>query len=175
MATKGKKSQDGRPVDALDVLAAGDPREVIALMLWKARRQQPDLYVQITEQDILGYQACVNFQKIEPEVRITRPAGLPAQAAVQLRGGRAFPAREATPPKPYVLVALMQKGTGDAFRPIENNQDDFDISEEASAIRRAKERAPTLAQILMRQAQTGEFSLSDMQDCADALMLLARS
>jgi hypothetical protein len=38
---------------------------------------------------------------------------------------RSVPAREATPAKPYVMIVLTDD-KGDAIRPVENNQEDFD-------------------------------------------------
>src|SRR6266403_1241714 len=63
----------------LDVLANGDPKKVIALMLWKARRRQPDLYVKIDEDDLKGFEDCVTYLKVVPEVMIRRPPPIAAQ------------------------------------------------------------------------------------------------
>jgi hypothetical protein len=60
-------------LDPLDELAQGDPLRVIALMLWKNRHREPDMYVQITERDIEGFEACVNYLKVKPTVLIKRP------------------------------------------------------------------------------------------------------
>lgn len=165
-----------KQLDPLDALAQGDPLKVIALMLWKARRRQPDLYVQIDEQDIQGFEDCVAYLKVKWKVNIERPAGLPAQPA--LAGGpgrRPVPARAASGPKPFVIVTLVDARTGDAIRPVENNQDDFDVSQQASRVRKAQDQARQLAQRLLEQGRTGEFSLSDLQDAADALLILAEA
>lgn len=160
----------------LDALAQGDPKNVIALMLWKARQRNPDLFEQITEKDIEGFEACVTYLKVKPEVVIKRPAGLPAQEAIPASAGRRpVPARAATPPKPYVIVQLVEAGTENAIRPVENNQEDFDAAAEAAKVRQARDAAPQLAQRLVHQASSGEYSLSDMQDAANALLLLARA
>lgn len=169
---RDKAMANADPLDAL----ARDSFRVIQLMLWKARHQNPDMYVQITREDLQGFEDCVRYLKVEPDVMITHPAGLPAQAAIPATANRRpVPAREATPPKPYVMVALVEKGTQNAIRPVENNEADFDTAREAQATRRAADRAPELAGLIIRQAQSGEFSLSDIQDAADALMTLARA
>lgn len=161
-------------LDPLDALAQGDPQRVMALMLWKNRLRQPDMYVQITEHDIQGFDDCVAYLKVKPVVKIERPAGLPAQDAIPAQGNRrAVPARAASPAKPYVIVTLVDE-RGDAIRPIENNQQDYDTAAAASEVRKARDQAAALAERLVAQARTGEFSLSDMTDAANALLILSR-
>lgn len=168
MATKKK-------LDLLDTLAQGDSQRVMALMLWVARKRNPDLYVQINEHDIRGFDDCIAYLKVKPQVRISRPQGLPAQPAIpQTANRRAVPAREATAPKPYVMVVLTDE-KGDAIRPVENNEQDFDEARAAADVRKARDQAPELAQRLVQQARTGEYSLSDMQDAANALLTLSRA
>jgi hypothetical protein len=122
MATRKAPKQ----VDVLDELANGDPQRVMALMLWKNRLGNPDMYVQVNEADIRGFDDCIRFLKVKPEVRVYRPQGQPAQPAVPGQGNRrSVPAREATPAKPYVMIVLTDD-KGDAIRPVENNQEDFD-------------------------------------------------
>lgn len=160
------------PLDAV----AADPKKVIALMLWKARHQEPDMYVQITERDLEAFNASNTHQKMVPDVMIKRPAGLPAQAAVPASAGRrAVPGREAGEPKPYVIVTLVEKGTENVIRSVEDNQADLDTSRDAAAVRKARDQADSLAGRILGQMRTGEFSNSDLQDAADALVLLARA
>jgi hypothetical protein len=176
-ATKAApKQQVPKKLDPLDALAQGDPKQIIALMLWKARHREPDMYVQFEEKDIAAFEDCARYLKVTPEVRIRRPSGLPAQAAVPAtHNRRAVPGREATGPKPYVIVTLVDRGTENVIRPVENNQEDYDTAQDAIVVRKARDQAPELAQRLVNQARTGEFSMSDMQDAADALLVLARS
>lgn len=171
MATASKKAAP----HPLDTLAEGDPLRVIALMLWVNRLRQPDMYAQINEHDLKGFEDCARYLKVKPQVRIFRPEGLEATPAIPAQGNRrAVPARSATPPKPYVMVTLVDE-KGDAIVPVENNQDDFDAQAEAREVRRAKETAQDLAQRLVAQAQSGEYSLSVMQDAANALITLSRA
>lgn len=161
--------------NALDALAA-DPHKVIALMLWKGRKHEPDLYFKIDEADLKGFEDCVQYLKVTPEVSIERPQGRPAQSATVVRG-KTYPAREADPPKPYVIVQLLAKdakGMTGPLRPVENNEADYEEQRKIAAVRRFRERAPELAARLVRQATTGEFSNSDIQDAAEALMALAQ-
>lgn len=162
-------------LDPLDALAQGDPKNVIALMLWKARHRNPDLFVQIDENDIVGFEACVQYLKAKPVVQIRRPEGLPEQAAIPAtHNRRAVPARAATPAKPYVIVTITDE-RGDAIKPVENNQADWDTAQDATQVRKARDQAPDLAARILNQARAGEFSLSDIQDAANALMILARA
>lgn len=170
MATR-KPAPKQDPLDAL----AQDPARVMQLMLWKARMREPDMYVQITEHDIRGFDDCVRYLKVKPQVKIFRPQGLPAQDAIAAQGNRrAVPARPATPPKPYVMVVLTDE-KGDTVRPVENNEEDFDVAAQARDLRKARDQAQDLAQRIVQQARTGEYSLSDIQDAANALITLSRA
>lgn len=163
-------------MNLLQALAAGDPRGVIALMLWKNRLREPDMYVQITEDDIKGFQDCTAYLKVIPEVRIHQPGEIPAQPAIAATANRrAVPARAAIPPRPYVMVTLVEKGTENAIRPVENNEADYDAAQAASKVRQAKSDAPQMASRLINMATKGEFSLSEIQDAADALIILSRA
>ena len=160
----------------LDALVAGDIKQVIGLMLWKNRHRNPDCYAQIDEKDVRAYRECMEYLKVEPDVMIKRPQGLPAQAAIPAAANRrAVLARDATPAKPYVIVALVERATENAIRPVENNQEDYDIAQDAAHVRKARDQGPMLAERLLQQARSGEYSLSDIQDAANALMLLARA
>ncbi len=169
MATKKQ------PHDPLDALTQGDPLQVIAVMLWKNRMREPDMYVKIDEHDLKGFQDCVGYLKVKPTVKIARPQGVPAQAAIPATANRrAVPAREAIPPRPYVLVTLVDE-KGDAIRPVENNEEDFDAAKASAEVRRARDQAPDIAQRIVNQARSGEYSLSDIQDAANALLILSRA
>ena len=174
--TTATKTRKAVKQDPLDALAQGDPKRVIALMLWKARHRQPDMFVQITEHDIKGFEDCVTYMKVKPDLMIKHPPGLPATPAIPAVGTRrALPAREATPPKPYVIVTLVEEGTENVIRPVENNQEDYDIAQDSARLRKARDQAPGIAERILNQARSGEFSLSEIQDAADALIILARA
>lgn len=162
--------------DALDQLAAADPREVIALLLWKDRHRNPDMAVQITEKDIVGFRACVNYLEVEPEVAIFRPPGRPAQAGIPAAGNRrATPARPAEPPRPFVSVNLVAKDTMNAIKPIESNEEDAKLSDQGNAYRRAKDLAPSVANTLARDVNSGQFSTATILEAAQLLTTLARA
>ena len=169
---KAKKPLGG-PLDAIN---ENDPLYVISLMLWQDRFREPDMYRQIELRDIEGLKACVGYQKVKPTVKIYRPGGQAAQTAMLASGKRkAVPARQATAPKPYVIVTLVDERTGDVIRPIEDNESDYGKSQDASKIHRAREQAPEMAQRLNLIAKTGEYYTSDLSDIANALLLLSRA
>lgn len=160
----------------LDALAEGNPLDVIALMLWKNRHREPDMFVQLNEEDMAGLQASMAYQKVKPAVLIHRPAGLEASAAIPAsKGRRAVAARAATAPKDYVIVTLVEAGTENVVRSIENNQADYDHAQERTLQRKAVSDAPHLADRLINMANSGEYSLSEMTDAAECLRILARS
>ena len=161
--------------DELDQLAEGDLRNVIALMLWKARHQNPDMSVVLTPKDIKGFRDCVTYLKVKPQVRIVRPAGRPAQEPIPAAGNRrAVAGYPAEPPRPFVSVALVEDGTEDMIRPVENNEEDYQLQKNSEALKRARETAPELANRIEANAATGTFSESEIRDAAAALRLLAQ-
>jgi hypothetical protein len=153
-----------------------DPKKLVALMFWRERHRNPEMAIQITEKDISGFQGCVDYLEVTPEVVIIRPQGRPAQAGQPARGRlKAVPARPAEPPRPFVAVNLVNAGTMDSFKPIENNEEDAKVRDQAELVRRAKDKASQLAAQLMHDAASGTFSTATMTEAAQALQALARA
>jgi hypothetical protein len=73
------------------------------------------------------------------------------------------------------MVTLCDGASGNAIRPIENNQEDYDRQQQSVAVRKARDQAPMMADNILRAVRTGEWSLSEMQDAANALLVLARA
>lgn len=169
-----KKAAAQDPLDALVAKAeAGDLTDAIALMLWQNRFDNPGFTVEIHPKDLKGFQDCVEYLEVRPTVRVYRPGGVPAQEAIPAVGNRrAVPARAAIPPRPYVVVQ-MTDAKGDAFVPIENNQQDFDRQKAANAERAARDQALSLAQALSNDVQSGQFSTGNIQDAIICLRTLA--
>ena len=156
-------------------LAERNPKQAIMLMFWKARHQNPEFSLNITEADLKGFTDCVNYLGVEPEVRIHRPQGLPAQAPVPAHGNRrAVPGREAKPPKPFVVVQMVD-AEGNAIVPIENNEKDQDDGLQAKALARTRENAPRLAAQLMNDVRSGNLSNDTITEAANSLIALAKS
>ena len=153
MATHPKKAV---PKSTLEAFEQATPPQIIAMMLWKARHQNGELAVIVTEDDIKAYSECMEYLKATPEVKIV------------LR-------------KKYVGIVLVEKDTGDAsspgnaIKPIENNEVDADKAEAADRIRRIKERAPDLANRLKIDAQAGTFSSDMVTEAADTILTLVRA
>lgn len=161
--------------DILDQLARKEPREIIALMLWKERHRNPELAVQITEQDITGFQACVQYLDVKYEVKIERPAGRPARPAIppSKTNPNGWPPAPAEPPRNFVFVGIVEKGTVNGIKPIENNEDDAKRRDQSNRLRRLKETGPGLAREMVAMARSGTYSSSTIEDAAQALIDLA--
>lgn len=159
--------------DALDTFAASNPKEIIALLLWKARMTNPDMAVQITEKDIAGFRDCCTYLKVEHQVKIHRPQGRQATPAMPATATRsAIPAYPAEPPRPYVVVQLLDKA-GDGIRPVENNEQDFDRAQRADKRRKAKDEASRLVSQVRADLNAGTMSTDTIMGACNALLLLA--
>jgi hypothetical protein len=168
-----------KPMDTLDQFAAealADPRRAVEMLVWKQRFDQaPDLAVLVTEKDIIGFRQCCEYLDLEPEVRIVRPQGRPASQAIPAQGNRrAVPASAGEPPRPFVVVSLVKKGTADGFKPIENNEEDAKLRDQANALRRIRDNAPGIAADLMAGLSRKEYSEATIREAAAALTALAR-
>ena len=173
---------NGNKPNPLDTLVNSDPKRTIALLLWKMRHDNPEFSVRIEPKDIQGFEDCVNYLDIIPEVRIFRPQGHPAQPAVEAQppskrnpqGLPGFPARPAEPPRNFVVVGMFVEGTQDAFKPIENNEADKDLADKKERLRRIKEPSSSLAAQVRNAASVGEFSASSVQELCEAVILLCQ-
>lgn len=170
MTTKTKEVQR---LDALDKLAAADPREIIALMLWQNRMKNPELSIMITEKDLTGWSNCTSYLKVTPKVKIIRPQGRPASPSRPATATRsAIPGYAAEPPRPYVLVQIVDQA-GDSIRPVEDNEQDYDRARRADKRLKAKDQARDLAAGLKAQVASGTFSSDSINAVCEALGLLA--
>lgn len=162
--------------DELDRFAESDPLRVLSLVLWKIRHEQEEMTVLVREEDIRAFDQCMEYQRASPQVLIHRPPGTPAtpgQAAVGNR--RAVPARPAEPARPFVIVSLVEKGTRNAIKPIENNEADYQIGELRRQVQVVKRNLPDYAAALRRTAATGDFSVGTLEEIARALDLWGKS
>ena len=163
------------PLELFAKLAERDPKQAIMLLFWKARHQNPEFTVNITPEDVKGFTDCVNYLQVEPEVRIYRPQGLPAQASVPAHGNRrAVPGREAKPPKPFVVVQMVD-AEGNAIVPIENNEEDLAAGAKAKNLARIRENAPSLHARLMADVRTGNLSTDIITEAANNLLALSKA
>ena len=164
--------------DIIERIAALPPRQIIALLLWKDRHRNPGLTQTITAKDLEGLEACLNYLKTEGEVSIVRPAGRPAQPAFTSKEQGAQPARPADPPRDFVVVALVEKGSatpgviGNAITPVENNEEDAKLADRARLVAQIKPTVPRLAAALANEQATGDISLATCNDVIEALRIL---
>lgn len=170
MAKAPRKKQD-----KLDLLAAGPLDRVVQLMLWKGRHRDPTMSLLIREEDIVGFDECMAYQELKPALMVYRPEGRPAQAAVPAVGKRrAIPAVPAEPPRPFVIVSVVQEGTKHAIKPIENNERDYGAGDLARRQAAARGRAPELAAAIRRSASTGDFTSGTLEAAAEVLDTLSK-
>jgi hypothetical protein len=181
MAAK-KKAAAPAPLDTLDQALKNWSVEMwTKMVLWKNRNAIPELTVQVTEKDITAWQQCIDYLGITTQLKIYRPQGRPAQAAIpevpgtpQRPGRSAIPARAQEPPRPFILVQLLDQD-GNTFRPIENSEEARREQEQAERLRRAKDEARSLAGQLQHDMAVGVYSNSLIADAAQALIALANA
>ena len=170
-------AQAGRVGDALDAFEAdcneANPMRALMIMFWKARHQNDAFTVDVTPADIKGLEDCIKYLEVQPQIRVFRPQGMPAHPGAPATESRsAIPPRPAGKPKDYVVIQMVDQN-GDAFVPIENNEDDLKRGQEAKRIATVKSTAPALAAQLIADLQANQTSSSTVMEAAEALKLLA--
>lgn len=163
-------------VDVLDALVDAGADRVAQLMLWKQRIENPELAIQITEADIRGFAECSQYLDIKPALLIwRRPAveAQPGQPATARR--RAVAPTPYQPPANHVTVRLVVQGTHDGFKPIENNEADYDATKAAEKLRQVKQDLPQLAMIVRQQIASGDYSTAVLTEFVDGAMVLAKA
>ena len=164
------------PLDRFASAAQENPKLAVQMLLWKGRFENPDMAVVVTEKDLAAFEQSCDYMKVTPDVLIVRPQGRPASQAQPAVGKRkAVPAFAGEPPRPYVVVSLVNKGTTDQIKPIENNEEDARRRDEADAVRKLRDSAPALANALLADLSQNQFSTATIREAAQALQLLARA
>lgn len=173
MAKKG----EGKEPDLLDNFerqCAAQMGMGVAMLLWKDRFNNPGMSVQVHPEDITKLDACINYLGIQPKVVVRRPQGRPAQAEQPARGERkAIPAREADPPKNYLVIELVDQD-GHTFRPIENDEESAKLRDERIEADKLKDRAPVIAQQLLDEMAAKTTVDSTQREAARMLVAMAR-
>lgn len=163
-------------VDPLDALVAAGPERVAQLLLWKDRIRNPELGVQITAEDIKGFAECTQYLDIKPALLIWRRPAVEAQpgqpATARRRGVAPTPAM---PAAPFVTVRLVVQGTHDGFKPIENNERDYDAAAQAEKVRRLKQDLQEWAPSVRAMIASGDFSTAALTDFVEGAVALARA
>lgn len=162
--------------DPLDKLATGPLEDVIAMLLWQNRHTNPSMTAVIKVGDIQGLADCCEYLKVKPSVVVVRPGGREAQPAIPARGTRrGTPATPAEPPRPHVVVALVNAGTMDAIRPLENNDEDAELLLRGSESARWKAKAGVLSTQANGMAGSGDVSTAVLTEIAQCLQVFAES
>jgi hypothetical protein len=169
-----KSERKPRHKDALDSFATAPLDRVLQLVLWKLRHKNPEMAVLITEGDITGFEQSMSYQGVVPAILIERPQGRPAHAGARGKVVSVAPF-SGEPPRPFVIVAVVERGKKNAIRAIENNQDDFERGDLARRIALARGKAATLAQQVRNAAASGDFTSGTLEDAAEALEVLAKA
>ena len=174
-----KIEEPEQAIDELDQVAKaaalGNRDIAIMLMFWKNRHQESPFTMDVSLKDLQGFEECIKYLDVVPQIKVFRPQGKPAHP-----GSPATETRSAIPPSPAgkptaSVVVQMVDQEGNAFVPIENNEDDLARGQEAKRIQRIRESAPQLAGQLMADLQSNTTSNATITEAAEALKLLARA
>jgi len=163
--------------DALDRLAAAPLERVLELVFWKLRHKNPDMAVLIDKKDIEAFEQSMAYQEIKPGILVERPAGRPGHPAIPAAGKRrAVPEVQAEAPRPFVLVALVEAGTKNTVKPVENNEEDFQRGDLCRKLAAARGKTQNLAQMLRNAAANPDLATSGtLEEAAEILALLGRA
>lgn len=159
--------------DPLDTLtAAGAPR-ALQLALWKIRHDYPE-GLQITPQDIAKMAACTEYLKVQPQARVWRRPAQPPHDGVPAAGNRrAIPPSAGMPAAPFVVIQLVDEA-GNAFRLVENNEEDNATRIATEKRNQARTAMPGLVGAVRSALARGETSDGMINELCEAAMAIAR-
>lgn len=166
--------------DPLDVLAEGDPRDVMALMLWKVRHRYPQMSMEITKRDIDQFKASLDYMGVKVGVAIVHPQGRAASPGRKAEGDKpAVPPRPAEPPRPWIFVGVVEKDEGgdltmNTVTPIESDEEGAAQRDQQLRLQKMRDRAPMIANALIQMANSNSISTSEMGEAARLLQDFAR-
>jgi len=150
-----------------------DPMRALMLMFWKYRHQDPAFTINLSAEDLKGFEDCVNYLEVKPQIRVFRPQGMPASAGAPATESRsAIPPRLAGKPKDYVVIQLLDED-GNCIVPIENNEADLQRQQEVERVKMVRSNAPQIAAQLIADLQANTTSSSTIMEAAEALKMLA--
>lgn len=175
---KTAKQSTEQPADALEdflARAADFPSDAMMLLFWQNRMANPTFSTEVTPADLQAFAECMKYLDVEPQIRIFRPQGAPARAAVPATGERsAIPARPAGAPKDYVVMQMVDVD-GNAIVPVESNERDHERMQLAKNRKHLLATAPQLAAALRADLQAGVFSTSTIEEAAKTLVALVQA
>ena len=125
-----------------------DEDRAIMQILWANRHNEPNLCVHVTPKDVEALDQCLEYNKQAPVVKMIKT------------------------PTGWTIVLVDQDGN--AVTPIENNEDDLVLAQQARKRQSVKDGIGSLANRIKNAAAIGEFSSSEIEELADAALLLAK-
>lgn len=164
--------------DALDRLTdPGQIRDVVLLLFWKARFTNPSMQVTISQADIDKFRASCQYLGVKPSILIERPAGHPGSPGLppSQHNPTGLPPKPAEGPRPFVVVGVVNEGTKDLIRTVENDEEHGQMADATRKLRDTIAHAPNLASALLGQAQEGTYSNAMIQEAAEALLAMAKA
>lgn len=170
---KAKAAPTLTPMAKFTADALANPALAVQLILWKFRHTNPEMSVVISEQDVQGFRACVDYLEVEPVMRCFQPGGLPERPAFKKKDGSEMPARPATPPREECVVQLADKD-GHAITPIEQSQEEQAKGRQGKELAMTRGKVPGLVADLRQMSMRGETSTSMLEEACGALLVLAR-
>jgi len=161
--------------DPLDLFAEAPLDRVLQLVFWKLRHKNPDMAVLIEQKDLEAFKQSMDYQEVKPALLVYRPQGDPGHPGSPAVGKRrAVPARDPSPARPFVVVALVQEGTKNTVKPVENNEQDYQRGDLARRQAVARGRAGSLATTLRNGAANLDLVTSGvLEEAAETLSTLA--
>lgn len=161
------------PMAKLTADIQATPTLAVQLILWKQRHSNPDMSVLITEDDLQGFRACVDYLEVEPTLRCFQPGGRPERPAFKKKDGTEVPAQPAIPPREECVVQLTDKG-GNAITPIERSSEEQAKGRQGREVQQIKSKVPGLVADLRQMSMRGETSSAMLEEACGALLIMAR-
>lgn len=162
-------------LDRFKQTATTNPEKAAIMLLWLMRHHYPDLSIPVSEHDINALAECAAYLKITPALKVDRRPAIPARPAQPPTAlhPQGVPGFEAKPAGKNVMIQLVDAESGDTFKPVENNEEDFERQAEAQRKARIRTETPQLAQMVHAAAARGEYSQELVMELAQAAITLA--
>ena len=184
------KAVEQHPMDAL----VADPVKAMALLLWKNRIQNPEMGVAITPKDLNGFAQAVQYLEVQAQVRMFRRGEnayvqmVDAASKVVVRrkvGAKDKDGNDIIADRDFDLEVAGGKyaiepgdivvSIGNAIKPIENNEADYDAAARAERIRQAKVTLPSLTTQVRNGAVAGTISKEMVVELCDMMTTILNS
>lgn len=160
--------------DPLDALTSAGPARGLQMALWMIRHEFPE-GLKVTPQDIAKMAVCTEHLGVQPLARVWRRPAVPPHDGVPAAGNRrAIPPFAGMPAAPFATIQLVDAASKDAFRLMENNEEDNAIRIATEKRNQAKAAMPGLISAVRSALARGETSDSLINELCEAAAALAR-